>query len=347
MFVLSSYITIGNYSMKGVHQVVIKKSIHSYVDTAVISLPTSYVLQFAPGQLLPNVSLPQLPAAGSTASVFKEGDPITIQLGYDGQLQDEFEGFVKRVNFGRPCEIECEGFVWLMRNTDFLFTKSWKTTTILEVLQYITAPWPEIKLSPDIQNVSFGPFRITERTGAEVLEDLKKALGFTVYFIGNTIYAGLQYLAQLQSSVSYRLGWNTIDDGQLKFRTQDETRVTVSVDYKDKQGKNHHVIYGKKNGSAKPMQYTIGVVTDENTRRQMANAFARKYRYAGYEGHVSAFLQPYAQHGWKNSLFSKPYPQRNGDYILESTELHFGMQGGRRILEIGRTITPQEELDEQ
>jgi len=326
------------YYFEAEHEIVIKKSIHDYFDTAYIEVPTSArlsLVQQSPGK-------PALPVSVSfvtTAQQFAEGDRITINLGYDDNVVQEFDGFISKVDFTTPCKIECEGYAWLLRNVDNLVTKSWTSTSLIEVLNYIlqaTGNTGKIKLSADIPDTTFGPLRLTQLTGAECLDALKKS-GFTIYFIGNTIYAGLEQLAQLNSSVIYSLGWNTIKDDALKYRDADETKVKVEVNYKDKSGQVKTKVVGENGGILKRLN--LGRELDTKVLEAKARAFARKYRYAGYEGKITAFLQPFALPGWKATIQDIQYNGRDGDYIIVSSEVRFGGGGGRRILEIGQTLT--------
>lgn len=327
------------YYFEAMHEVRIKKSIHDYFDTAIIELPTSARLKLQQRSPDGKKLLPVSVSFVTTAQEFHEGDRVTINLGYNDDLVQEFDGYISKVNFTTPCKIECEGYAWLLRNVDNLVTKSWTSVSLIDALNYIlqaTGNADRIKLSPDIQDATFGPLRLIQLTGAECLEQLKK-LGFAVYFIGNTIYAGLEQLAQLNSSVIYSLGWNTIKDDQLKYRDADETKVQVEVNYKDKSGRVKTKVVGEKGGIMKRLN--LGRELDMKLLEAKARAWARKYRHAGYEGRITTFLQPYALPGWKATIEDIKYQDRNGDYIILSTDVQYGMGGGRRIVEIGQPLT--------
>ena len=59
------------------------------------------------------------------------------------------------------------------------------------------------------------------------------------------------------------------------------------------------------------------------------------YKYNGYSGKITAFLQPFAEHGYKAVLEDDRFPERSGNYMIESVQVQFGTQGARRICEIG------------
>lgn len=329
MLLLTCYISIGSYAFTTVNDVVIKKSMHSYEDTAIIKIPTSAALKCDSENFISTIK---------TERQFFEGDQVTIQLGYDGDNKTEFNGFVKRINIKSPLEIECEGFVYRLRRTK-KFKKTWKKVQLKEILQMITEG-TDIELSPDIQDTTLEPFVIDQLTGAEVLEVLKKQY-YTVYFIdGNVLYVGLDMLAQKDKEIAYEFGWNTIDTDSLKFRLVEDTKAEIEVTYKAKNGKEEHITKTYGDGPDKikvPDKLTLGKVSEEQLEMQV-RAFAEKYRYTGYEGKITTFLIPVAQPGYKATVNDKKYPERKGSFIAESVEIKFGQGGGRRIVDLGRKV---------
>jgi hypothetical protein len=73
----------------------------SYVDRATIKVPITARIKRADETIT---------ATAETAKLFKEGDAVSIDLGYNNKFNTEFIGFVSRVNFTTPVEIECEGY---------------------------------------------------------------------------------------------------------------------------------------------------------------------------------------------------------------------------------------------
>ena len=122
-FELNSEISIGNFRFSGVHNVRIMKSLQSIADIATISIPS--VAKIAKnGKINSSIYI--------TGNLFNDGDPITIKLGYNGDLQTEFSGFVKRRNLDMPLEVECEGYSWLLRRNNI--QQFYATVTIKDLL---------------------------------------------------------------------------------------------------------------------------------------------------------------------------------------------------------------------
>ena len=98
MFALCCEIKIGSISFKSVHDVKVKRSLYDLMATATIKVPVTAVLKHAG----------EPPTHIETAQAIKVGDKVEIKLGYDGSLNTEFIGYVKRLNYKVPLEIECE-----------------------------------------------------------------------------------------------------------------------------------------------------------------------------------------------------------------------------------------------
>ena len=126
MFTLSSELIIGKFRFSGVNEVKIKRSIHSLVDTATIKLPAKARILSKDKKSSEDVV---------TAKQFNIGDKVTLRLGYDGKLNEEFKGFVTEVKQNTPLEITCEGYSYQLKNKTV--NKSWTKAKLKEILSEI------------------------------------------------------------------------------------------------------------------------------------------------------------------------------------------------------------------
>lgn len=339
-FTLNSNITIGQYKKVKPHEVKINLSLTDYVDKAFIKLPASAHL-VNENKVVSNTI--------QTAQQFSEGDKVIIDLGYNGKLVNEFEGFICRINVATPVEVECEGYSYQLRKTQPA-SKTFKNAEVKEILQYIITG-TDIKLAATIPGCKLQKLVIDGHTGQEVLELIKKALGDLVYinFHKNELYAGLKYFDP-KEKVVYRMGWNVIKDSNLKQRKSANDKITIV--YRGKKKDGTHVEAAIKNKNQTKVITTTGIagntgekkiivthaVTDEATLKQMAAAKLKKLSYDGYEGKITAFLQPFCQHGYKAKLIDKTYPERSGEHVVEAVEIIYGMSGARRTVQIGERL---------
>lgn len=339
-FTLNSDITIGQYKKVKPNEVKISLSLSNYVNTCKLKLPASAHLVCENKAEINSVQ---------TAKQFNEGDKVTVLLGYNGKLKTEFIGFVSRINVTIPVEVECEGYSYQLRKKTPV-AKTFKKAELKDVLKYIITD-TDIILDKDIPSCVLEKIVINCHNGVEVLELIKKALGDLVYihFYDNVLYAGLKFLDP-QQTVKYRLGYNVIKDNNLKQRKATNDKITIIYKGKKKDGSNVEAVIKSKGQSnvitteaeagngGETKTIVTHSVTDEATLKQLAEAKLKKLSYDGYEGKITAFLQPFCQHGWKAILTDKSFPERSGDYIITSTEVTYGMSGARRTVELGEKI---------
>lgn len=320
---LNSNIKIGQYRFSGVHNIIIEKSIHEYADRAHIYLPTSSVVK-QQGATTESVQ---------TAKRFKVGDFVHIQLGYNGKLKSEFKGFVKQIHPNTPCEIECEGYSWLLRNKRNIKV-SWKKTTLKNILQKVVEG-TDIQLHDAIPSITLDNIAINDASGTQVLQYLKDLLKgvLAIYFIDDVLYAGLSYIDTVSHSVKYQLGYNTKESSSLKYKRAEDTDVQVEIIFKKPDGTAQTTKAGKAGGVIR--KENISAVSDLDTLKDIAQARLLQENYDGYEGKINTLLQPYCAPAWRAELVNKRYPERNGNFFTESVKTTFGTDGAQRDIELG------------
>lgn len=348
-FELNSIVTIessliGKFQFSGVHEVRIKKSIHSILQSATITIPNIGLIQPANGSV---------PIKVTTGLQFTDGDPVTIQLGYNGQMQTEFVGFVKRRDLAKPLVVECEGYARQLRlnvSVSKDFTK--KNTSAKELLQLATKG-TDISVECPVDFPLSG-IKLVKADGVRICDYLKEASDhtLTVFFKEpKVLWCGLPYTAYAQGSttgtqndnntwgfptVKYRIGYNTPKDNQLKERILSEP---VQVIMKGKLASGVQVYTESKAKFAKrKAQSMVNHVPDNKTLGLFAQEKEYTMNYLGFEGKVTGFLQPYALPGYDAYIKHAQYPELEGVYVIESTDVSFGVKGARRVCEIGPRV---------
>lgn len=322
-FVLNANIKVGTVSFTAVHHVRTRRGVHSYVDTAIIEVPTTARLKKADAQT----------RSEETAQVFHRGDAVTIQLGYNGEYKEEFKGFVNRIDYSTPCVIECEGYSYQLKKKNI--NKSWKSTTLRSLCEEIVKG-TDIKVHAAVGNMKIQNLRVKNSPATKVLDHLKRKLHQSVYFVnGNELYVGLEEIA-VTGSVKYRMGWNVIKDGGLKYKQAEDKRIKIVLKTAKSEGGKDVYSAGDSDGEVR--EFLVHNVS-KNELKQIAEAKLAKVKYTGYDGKMNAFLQPFAVHGMSAELTDKKYPERDGTYYVDSTEVMYGMTGARRIVEISKKIS--------
>jgi hypothetical protein len=354
-FWLCSDITIGSFRFSGVGEVRVKRSLHSYADTAVIRLPS----RCKTGNGKDGVAVER-----NLADVVKEGDEVTINLGYndvaavgDGKtpvirpnnegLWTVFRGFVQSLGNGNPTEVVCEGYVRKLR-LDVNATVNKGTMTVSQLLNYVkkdrNGASTGIKVvvaegcDLHLQNV-----RLNNNNGVELIEAVKRFSErmLNVFFIEpDTLWCGLTYTPYSQGKdvfglgeVNYRIGYNVPAGHGLRMRTP---KQRVQVLFQNTLADGKKVLAESDDKAAKQRHKRIvNRVGDVADMKAMANEAQYQANYTGYEGSLTAFLQPACGPGWVANVSNRLNPGMDGKYLIESTEITFGLRGARINVGLG------------
>lgn len=317
MFVLNCEVKIGNATFKSVNDITIKRSIYNLTSTALIKVPVTAVLKYKG----------EPPAYIETASEIKVGDKVEIKLGYNGKYNTEFVGYVKRLNYKVPLEIECEDEYYKLRHINCLFSK--KETTLEECLNTILTG---VELG-HVVDLTLKNFVINNKPGSWVLGYLKKEYGLVAFFdINGKLYIGKAHDI-IGEKVKYRLRYNVINDDSLKYQLAEDIRLKVRAICYYKDGSKIEGELGEDGGEQRTLYYYD--VKDAAQLKVLANEELKRYSFDGYRGKITTFLLPYSLPGMIASIEDTVYSERSGDYFIESTEVNFGTNGGRRTIELG------------
>lgn len=337
MFVLNSKISIGGLSFSGVNEVRIKRSIHSYVDTAMIKIPAICNVRSKDGKNKYQVR---------TGQQFNEGDAVTIDLGYNGELAREFEGFVKHVQPNEMVEVECEGYVRQLRLND-CGSKKLDSTSAKELLQLATKG-TDIKVEcPD--NIPIADVEMINATGADICDLIRKATEgrVTVFFREpNVLWCGLIYTATrlnvlgdkglAKGDVKYRIGYNVVRDSDLKVR---EPKEKVQLLYNGLLATKEKIFTKTQlKSAAAKLRRTLVHIPSKEWLQKIADEGENHMNYTGYEGRINGFLYPICFPSHTAYIQDDNTPNRAGTYIIESTEVRFGTGGAWRTVELGPVV---------
>jgi hypothetical protein len=274
--------------------------------TATIKVPVTAVLKHAG----------EPPTHIETAQAIKVGDKVEIKLGYDGSLNTEFIGYVKRLNYKVPLEIECEDEYYKLRFLNCVFSK--KETTLKDCLNTI---------------LTLKNFVVNNKPGSWVLGLLKKEYGLVAWFdINGKLHVGKANDVKGET-VKYVLRENVISDDELKYQWAEDVKLKVKAVCYYKDGTKIEGELGEDGGETRTFYYYD--VKDAAELKTLAREELKRYSFDGYRGKITTFLLPYALPGGVASIEDKVYNERSGDYFIESVETSFGTGGGRRVVEIG------------
>lgn len=332
MLILTSDISIEDNKDIKASKVTWKSEVGSFIDSCTIELPRISYLKNDNKQQTQDLNKERT-SSERMGYAFNEGDKVSVSLGYNKDNKKRFEGFIKRVNMGIPVKIECEGYGYKLY--DIVFNKSYTSVTVKKLLEDLIEDLTEktgIVLSKEIPDIPLKNVRFKNVSGIKVLEWLKDECKLAVYFNSNEIFVGTLY-GKVQDKVKVKVGWNTVKDDDFKQKEVDKSTKIVIKEKNDKGEVNKTKSDQQKTSHEKSLKVKAGIPAE--FLKQIANRLQTKESYKGYEGNITLFLEPYAVKGMVLQLDGGMYPDKTGEYFIESVSGEFGASGGRQIVTLG------------
>lgn len=318
MLIMTSNITIGGHSVKP-NAVKWKCSVSDFTDTCNISLPLSIYTK--------TNGITTETAEKIQEVIFKEGMKVEVSLGYDNENTRRFAGFVSRINYAIPLSIECEGYSWQLRKVRF--TKSYKTTTALQILKDLTVG-TDIVLSKSIPNIPLNNVWFKDCPGVKVLEWFQNECLCAVFFDFDTLYVGASKFGIDKKSEKLQLGWNTVEDNELK-KSDSDSNVQINIVAKDSAGTVKKTkSEQRKYTTTKEVKCRAGLPS--TYLQKVADEMQTSENYQGYQGGITCFLAPSFEKSMVADIVDKRFPDRSGKYFVEAIEGNYSSQGGRQKL---------------
>jgi hypothetical protein len=264
---------------------------------------------------------------------FKEGLKVLIEAGYNGINTKRFEGFINRINFKLPVELECEGYSYQLKKRP-PFTGTFVNTPLKKLLEKLVQG-TNILLSDKIPDVNVTYARFSNCSGLQVLDWLKDKMLLTAYFNYNSLYVGLRYTETVGNAINHRLNWNVIKDNDLLLeQNKQPTKINIELATTDKKGGYKRLPANTKIGNKKVLRITAIDVASSFANQLQADK-EKQANFAGYTGKLTTFLQPIAEKNDVSNIIDKKYQERNSKNIIEGIEGSLSKNGGRQLLQIG------------
>lgn len=327
MIQLTSNIALGDYVFDFVNSVEIRSTWEQLTDTATITMPKKLRLK-KNGQFSENITV-------GIDALWKRGDPVEINLGYDGINDRRFTGFITGIVPKLPPEFHCQDAMWQLKQVNIpKYTKTVRLRTLLKDILPST-----FKFVAD--DIDLGKFRITRATIAEVLDYIRKRYGLSAYFRAGTLYVGFAYQLGRDTPVNtdnlatFEFQKNIIDADSLSYLRDDDVSIMVTAVNVHRDNTRTEIKVGDSFGDQRTMYFYN---LSNATVRELANEALEKLKYEGYRGSFTTFLQPYVQHGEAIRIIDNEVPDRNGIYLVRQVITNFGVEGGRQEIALDRKI---------
>lgn len=318
MYILTWDIRIGKYSLKTLKEVKITTSVLNLSDTAVIALPGQYFNHWK-----------------KIEDKIHVNDPVEIKLGYDGENETEFTGYLKRISRdNNSLTLECEDSLYLLRHI-YAPDGEYKKISVKELLEKITLGGFTIKCDYDF---TYDKFVIFHQTALDVLKKLHDDTKANIWFDGNTLHLHPVYDTIDKVSGDKPIIYDTkknIQSNELKWVDEKDKKVEIEVVCVKKDGTKTSEKYGN-SGGVKAIKY-IGSSSETNLMDAARDEY-KLWNYSGFEGDFTGWLVPRTKAGGCVRLRDE---NRNteGTYYVTGVEIEFGQSGAKRKVTLGRLLS--------
>ena len=311
---MTAQVQLGNVSLKNISSFEIDENILEMSNTAKIVIPRNY------SKLKDKAILEQI----------KAGDPITLDVGYDGDLQREFTGYIREIESDAPLVIHCDDETYPLRQTNYI--KSYQDATLKQVLTDIIPSF----ISFDCPDVRIGKYHIDNASAFAVLQDLMKHYGLYSRLQQGVLKVGLAYdFADNTTNHIYTINapadrpyQKNVKKNDLKFKRKEDFKVRYKAISNNANGKKTVVIVGnkEKDASERPLNFPGGLT--EAQLRERATAVMAKTVYDGYTGDITGFGLPRTHAGDTLELRDSLEPERAGRYLIEKVNISYSLSSG-------------------
>lgn len=317
-YVVNMQADIGKYTFRSLAEVRIERSRKELAATAEITLPSEYRTRYLCNEIV-------------------GGDSVAIRLGYNGQLREEFTGYVADVAQRRPVVIHCEDEMYTLKRSHPA-ARSWQTVKLSEVVEYLL---PDASID-GVPNVTLSQFTIKPGGSVfEALEDLTKKYGLQAFYQGGRLHVTIPYYDMDVDTVRYDLERNVIRP-DLTFRREEDVRMEIRAVSILPNNRKLQVDVGDSDAASITTLHFYNVTTEAELRR-LAEDRLRTMKYAGFSGSITTFGIPYAEPGMAAEIRDRRFSgNRFGRYMIDAVTTTCGRGGFRREVQIGRALNVEE-----
>lgn len=164
---------------------------------------------------------------GSATNPIRRGDKISVWLGYDGNNEFAFQGYVLRKGFKTPIEVFCEDEMYMLKQKPCV-KKAYRAVDIQTLLA-------DQNLGYDIKVLGqqdIGQYRVNCDTVAELLASLKENGIRTFFRVEDgrpVLYCGVLFDHGNPMRQAFETGVNIISDSSLDEQKAEDVKIKLKV----------------------------------------------------------------------------------------------------------------------
>lgn len=268
---------------------------------------------------------------GQAAIPVHRGDRVRVSLGYDGNNELAFVGYVRDVSCKTPVVISCEDEMFVLKQTPAK-KKSYRSVDLGTLLKDQGLPY-EIKVMGEQR---LGAYRVTADTVASLLGKLQEqgVRSFFKYEGGRTVlYCGVLFEREARISQVFSTGVNIISDQALEQQQAQNMRIKVKAVSLMPDNKKIRVEVGDADGELRTL-HTYNKT--ESELKAWAEQELARLKRDGLKGNITTF-------GYKlvdklDCIGIKLDGIRKGVYMVDRNVIKYGAGGYRQEITLGRRV---------
>ncbi|TSE05672.1 hypothetical protein [Aquimarina algiphila] len=306
-------VTIGKVVFDRVNSITIMSSIKKLADTATIVVPRAFnraTIAGKPGSL----------EKRNITEYIKVDDPVSIKLGYDGNLEEEFSGYITKIGADIPLKIECMDEMTLLKKNNF--TRTFASASLMELLNYIAPEYTH----EVIDDVNLQKFTINNKSGFQVLELLRKNYGLHSYFKDKVLHVGFPISLIPTQNHRFVLNKNVrAKSNNLKFVKKEDVKLLLKAISINTDGGRIFSEFGDKGGAQRTLHFS------NKTLEELKNLAEKNYKslsFDGYQGNIPGWGIPRTKPGDAIEITAPKYSERDGRYLIEGVTIKFNGSDG-------------------
>lgn len=262
--------------------------------------------------------------------IFRIGDEVIIELGYDGNLKEEFRGYVTKITADIPVTIRVDDEMWKIKRIPVNYVG--KNVMLQDFLQTVLK---DTDYKIDALEVKLGDIRFAKTNMLEVLDKLESDFNIYTYYQNGVIYSGKYYVNENSSNISYFNLERNVASNALNYRNKEDIILKIDAESITADGKKVTFSIGDEGGDSMRLKYfniTANAELEKKVKQDYENA-----KRGGFDGDFTAFGNPSVDFGEKALIESIVYPDRDGEYFIEGVEKSFDSSGYRQKIKLGGT----------
>lgn len=268
---------------------------------------------------------------GAVEIPVQRGDIVKVWLGYDGNLQLAFAGYVRDVGYKTPVVITCEDEMFKLKQIPTQ-KKTYKSVTLETLLKEQGLAYP-IKVMGE---QALGQYRVTADTVASLLGHLQEN-GIRSFFRYENnepvLYCGVLFERESRPSQVFATGVNIIDDRNLEQKRTENIRLRVKAISLMPDNKKIKVEVGDADGEHRTLH------TYNKTESELlawAEQEIKRLKRDGLTGSFTTF-------GYKlvdklDAIGIKINGEKKGVYLVDKNVIKYGTGGFRQEITLGQRI---------